>query len=198
MNLYAWSDYTAVIDTSKGEIRIDLFEIHAPKTVNNFAFLSEEGFYDGLTFHRVIEDFVIQGGDPLGDGTGGPGYTFDDEISPKYSFDEPYIVAMANSGSNSNGSQFFITTKDSDADYLTGDYTIFGKVISGQEVVDSIEKVSTNEKNKPVEDILIKSVSIEKNFSMNILFSRYWWVLLFVFVILTIVFIILYLKNSKK
>lgn len=125
----------AVIETNKGVIEFELLNEEAPKTVSNFVFLSEDGFYDGLTFHRVEPGFVIQGGDPNGNGTGGPGYKFEDEkVTRKY---DKGIVAMANSGPNTNGSQFFIMLEDTPQ--LPPDYTIFGKVLKGQDVVDSIQ-----------------------------------------------------------
>lgn len=140
------SNKKAVITTQKGTIEFELYPEEAPKTVSNFVFLAEEGFYDGLIFHRVEPGFVIQGGDPLGNGTGGPGYQFEDE-PVKRTYDKG-IVAMANAGPNTNGSQFFIMLEDTPQ--LPPQYTIFGKVIAGQEVVDSIK----------VGDVMIK-VKIE-------------------------------------
>ena len=129
--------YQATIDTDKGTIEIALDPARAPKSVNNFVFLAREGFYDGLTFHRVVDDFVIQGGCPEGTGTGGPGYSFDDEpVQGEYI---PGAVAMANSGPNTNGSQFFICTVD-DRNKLAKSYNLFGQVTKGMEVVTSIRR----------------------------------------------------------
>jgi peptidyl-prolyl cis-trans isomerase B (cyclophilin B) len=130
--------YTASMNTTKGIIEIELYPEHAPKTVNNFVFLIKEGFYDGVSFHRVIEDFVIQGGDPTGTGRGGPGYSFEDELKGNPLKHERGIISMANSGPNSNGSQFFIT--HSPQSHLNGKHTVFGKVVKGLEVVDLIEQ----------------------------------------------------------
>jgi cyclophilin family peptidyl-prolyl cis-trans isomerase len=154
-------DYGAVIKTSVGDIEIDLFEDETPITVNSFLFLSKERFYDDLIFHRVIKDFVIQGGDPKGDGTGGPGYQIVDEITERTY--EPYTLGMANSGPNTNGSQFFITTgdiPDQSLEALDGKYTIFGKVTSGFAVVDAIERVKTDVNDKPVNSVVIESIQI--------------------------------------
>jgi peptidyl-prolyl cis-trans isomerase A (cyclophilin A) len=169
------------LHTSKGDISITLFPDHAPKTVRNFVGLAEgaqewkdpstgqartEPFYDGVTFHRIIPNFMIQGGDPLGTGTGGPGYTFDDEISPALSFDRPYLLAMANAGKRggrgTNGSQFFITVAPTT--WLTGKHTIFGEVSdqSGRDVVDAIAAVQTGAGDRPVEPVVIERVTITK------------------------------------
>ena len=129
---------TATFETDKGTIRIELFADKTPKTVANFEKLAKESFYDGLTFHRVIPDFMIQGGCPKGDGTGGPGYKFADEFHPSLKHDSPGILSMANAGPNTNGSQFFITHVPTP--WLDGKHTVFGKVIEGQDVVDAIEK----------------------------------------------------------
>lgn len=128
--------YFATLKTAKGDIKLELFGKDAPKTVNNFVFLAREGFYDNTTFHRVIGDFMAQGGDPTGTGTGGPGYQFEDEIDPAKVFDAPGYLAMANSGPNTNGSQFFITTVPTD--WLNGNHTIFGKVVEGMDVVQQL------------------------------------------------------------
>ena len=128
----------ATFDTDKGQIRVELFADKAPKTVKNFEDLCEKQFYDGLTFHRVIPDFMIQGGDPQGTGTGGPGYTFEDEFHPELKHDSPGVLSMANAGPNTNGSQFFITHVPTP--HLDGKHSVFGKVLEGQDVVDSIEK----------------------------------------------------------
>lgn len=127
-----------IMQTSKGEINIELFEDEAPNTVANLIELSEKGFYDGLIFHRVISDFMIQGGCPEGKGTGGPGYRFADECHQDRSHDGPGILSMANAGPNTNGSQFFIT--HSAQPHLNGKHTVFGRVVEGQEVVDSISQ----------------------------------------------------------
>lgn len=145
--------YKAVISTEKGEIVLELYAKEAPKTVNNFVFLAKEGFYDGVIFHRVIPDFMAQGGDPTGTGTGGPGYQFEDETDAAknpHKFEGAGVLAMANAGPNTNGSQFFITYKATP--WLDGHHTIFGKVTSGQEVVnklvngDAMKKVTIEEK----------------------------------------------------
>jgi cyclophilin family peptidyl-prolyl cis-trans isomerase len=128
--------YTATFHTAKGDFRVQFFPEEAPFTVNNFIFLARQGYYNNTTFHRVIQDFMAQGGDPTGTGSGGPGYTFDDEISPDLKFDKPGVMAMANYGANTNGSQFFITFGAQPE--LDGRYTIFGQVISGMDVVKSI------------------------------------------------------------
>ena len=130
--------YTASMNTTKGIIEIELYPEHAPNTVNNFVFLIKEGFYDGVSFHRVIEDFVIQGGDPTGTGRGGPGYSFEDELKGNPLKHERGIISMANSGPNSNGSQFFIT--HSPQSHLNGKHTVFGKVVKGLEIVDLIQQ----------------------------------------------------------
>lgn len=130
--------YTAKIDTSKGTIELELYPQYAPKTVNNFAYLAKEGFYDGVTFHRVISNFMIQGGDPTGTGTGGPGYKFEDEFSGNPLKHEAKVISMANAGAGTNGSQFFIT--HSPQPHLNGKHTVFGKVIKGAEVVDAIQQ----------------------------------------------------------
>ena len=126
----------ATIETSKGKIELELYPEHAPKTVNNFVFLANEGFYDGITFHRVISNFMIQGGDPTGTGAGDPGYRFEDEFENNPLTHETGVISMANAGPNTNGSQFFIT--HSPQPHLNGKHTVFGKVISSQDVVDSI------------------------------------------------------------
>lgn len=128
----------ATFETNKGTIRIELFDDKTPKTVGNFEKLCEKKYYDGLTFHRVIPDFMIQGGCPQGTGTGGPGYTFEDEFDPDLKHDGPGVLSMANAGPNTNGSQFFITHLATP--HLDGKHSVFGKVIEGQDVVDSIEK----------------------------------------------------------
>lgn len=157
-------NYTATITTSMGVIEIDLYEQETPQTVKNFVKLSKEGFYNGLIFHRIIPQFVIQGGDPTGTGMGGPGYKFNDEITNRKF--EKYSVAMANSGPNTNGSQFFITTGDiqeANLRFLDGKYTLFGKVTSGFNVVDSISKVDTDANDKPVTSVTMDSITIKES-----------------------------------
>lgn len=132
-------DYTATITTNRGEIKIQLFSAEAPKTVNNFVFLAREGFYEGVSFHRVISDFMVQTGDPTGTGTGGPGYKFADEAGAlRLKHDGPGVLSMANAGPNTNGSQFFITHVATD--WLNGKHAVFGRVTEGQDVVDSIRQ----------------------------------------------------------
>ena len=126
------------IETTKGDIDLDLYPQHAPKTVNNFVFLVGEGFYDGVVFHRVINDFMIQGGDPTGTGCGGPGYKFEDEVKDNPLTHEQGVISMANAGPNTNGCQFFIT--HSPQPHLNGNHTVFGKVIKGQAIVDAVQQ----------------------------------------------------------
>lgn len=133
--------YQAVIETNKGTIELELYPQYAPKTVNNFVFLAGEGFYDSVGFHRVIDDFMIQGGDPTGTGTGGPGYRFEDEFKGNPLKHERCVISMANAGPNTNGSQFFIT--HSPQPHLNGKHTVFGKVTSGEDVVDAIRQGDT-------------------------------------------------------
>ncbi len=152
------AEYIASFRTNQGNFRVQLLPVQAPVTVNNFVFLAKEGFYDGLTFHRVIQDFMIQGGDPTGKGSGHPGYRFQDEISPGLVFDAPGKLAMANSGPNTNGSQFFITTVPTP--HLNGGHTIFGEVIDGQDVVDQISMVTTDRANRPVQAVVIERVDV--------------------------------------
>ncbi len=130
--------YQVTMETDKGTIELELYPQYAPNTVNNFVFLAKEGFYDGVSFHRVIGDFMIQGGDPTGTGTGGPGYKFGDEFEGNPLKHEPKVISMANAGPNTNGSQFFIT--HSPQPHLNGMHTVFGKVVEGQEVVDDIRQ----------------------------------------------------------
>lgn len=136
--------YKAEIETSKGTIELELYPEYAPKTVNNFIFLSKEGFYNGVIFHRVISNFVIQGGDPTGTGRGGPGYNFEDEVKDNPLIHERGVISMANAGPNTNGSQFFITHLPQP--HLDGNHTVFGKVIQGLEVVDTIQEGDKMEK----------------------------------------------------
>ena len=166
---------TATLRTNQGTIVIRLFPDHAPKTVRNFVELAEGGrqwtdpgtgrattdkLYDGTVFHRVIPDFMVQGGDPLGSGRGGPGSEFADEIPPDLAFDRPYLLAMANAGPGTNGSQFFITVAPTP--WLNGKHTIFGEVIEGADVVDLISRVKTGSQDRPVEDVTIESVTVER------------------------------------
>lgn len=221
MTLEKNTDYYAVLETNYGDIEIDLLEKNAPMTVNNFVFLANEDFYDNLTFHRIVKGFVIQGGDPDGDGTGGPGYNFEDEINPDsigldkilvrdaeflsglystwnaattayspnnlrehedktlsefyddeagYSYDyqlvslkfEPGVIAMANSGPNTNGSQFFITVSGSETSQLNGRHTVFGRVTKGMDVVDEISKVAVDKNDSPANTVEIQSITIEE------------------------------------
>lgn len=129
--------YTATIETDKGNIEVELDATHAPQTVNNFVFLANQGYYDGVAFHRVIPNFMIQGGDPTGTGRGGPGYKFEDEVSTNPLRHERGVISMANAGPNTNGSQFFIT--HSPQPHLNGKHTVFGKVVKGMDVVDKIQ-----------------------------------------------------------
>ena len=171
----------ATLHTNKGDIRLELFDNHAPKTVRNFIELAEgsrewthpgtgkkstDKLYDGVIFHRIIGGFMIQGGDPLGQGTGGPGYNFDDEIHPELRFDKKYQLAMANAGKRmgkgTNGSQFFITVDPTT--WLQGKHTIFGEVAdqASRDVVDAIAAVKTGRNDKPVEPVVIERVSVER------------------------------------
>lgn len=167
---------TATLRTSQGTVQVRLFPDHAPKTVRNFVDLAEgtrdwtdprtrqasrSRLYDGTIFHRVIPNFMIQGGDPLGTGTGGPGYEFGDEIHPDLRFDRPYLLAMANAGPGTNGSQFFITTVPTP--HLNGRHTIFGEVIGGSDVVDQISQVRTGRNDRPAQDVVLESVQIDRD-----------------------------------
>ena len=147
----------ATLHTNHGPVELELFDEDAPKTVENFRKLAGEGFYDGVVFHRVIKDFMIQGGDPTGTGTGGPGYTFEDEINDHKV--ERGALAMANAGPNTNGSQFFIVTTDA-APWLDGKHTVFGRVTGGMDAVDSIEGAETDAQDRPREDALIERVEL--------------------------------------
>jgi cyclophilin family peptidyl-prolyl cis-trans isomerase len=151
--------YRATLDTNHGEIVIDLDAERSPQTVNNFVFLARDGYYDGVIFHRVIEDFMIQGGDPTGTGMGGPGYKFRDEIEGSGKYGRG-TVAMANAGPNTNGSQFFICHTDVG---LPHSYTIFGQVSSGMEAVDSIAASTTDRNDRPETEVVIKSVTITES-----------------------------------
>jgi peptidyl-prolyl cis-trans isomerase A (cyclophilin A) len=171
----ASGDLVATLHTSEGDVRVRLLPNHAPKTVRNFVELAEGGrewtdprtrqsssdpLYNGTVFHRVIPDFMIQGGDPLGTGTGGPGYQFGDEFHPELGFTRPYLLAMANAGPGTNGSQFFITVAPTA--WLTGKHTIFGEVIDGADVVDKIANAQTDSRDRPVNDVVLQSVTIER------------------------------------
>ena len=166
----------ATLKTSQGSIKVELFYDKTPNTVANFVALSEgtkdwvdpqtgktvsgKPLYNGTIFHRVIKDFMVQGGDPLGNGTGGPGYKFADEFDPSLTFEKPFMLAMANSGVNTNGSQFFITTVPTT--WLNGKHTIFGKVIEGMDIVTAISNTPTNQSDQPVKQITLNSVTIER------------------------------------
>ncbi|MFA5179883.1 MAG: peptidylprolyl isomerase [Syntrophales bacterium] len=141
--------YSVTMETSQGEIELELYPQYAPKTVNNFVFLIREGYYDGVTFHRVIKNFVIQGGDPTGKGSGGPGYQFEDEFRGNPMKHETGAISMANAGPGTNGSQFFIT--HSPQPHLDGHHTVFGKVVKGQDVVDAIAQGDRMEKVTVIE-----------------------------------------------
>lgn len=157
------STLIGVIETNMGTIKFALLPKESPKAVENFVGLAKKGYYNGVIFHRVIDNFMIQGGDPTGTGRGGEsiwGGRFNDELSPNLKFDKPGVVAMANAGPNTNGSQFFITVVPTP--WLNGHYTIFGKVIEGMDVVDKIDKVPTSKPNdRPVKDVVMKKVTIE-------------------------------------
>jgi cyclophilin family peptidyl-prolyl cis-trans isomerase len=147
----------ATLHTNLGAIEIELFDDDAPKTVKNFLDLAGKGFYDGVIFHRVIPNFMIQGGDPTGTGTGGPGYTFEDEFN-----DHPVVrgaLAMANAGPNTNGSQFFVVTAEA-TPWLDGKHTVFGQVTNGMDVVDKIENVPTDGSDKPLDPVTIERVEV--------------------------------------
>jgi cyclophilin family peptidyl-prolyl cis-trans isomerase len=149
----------ATMHTNHGAIELELFDADAPKTVENFVKLSKDGFYDGLIFHRVIRDFMIQGGCPEGTGTGGPGYQFEDEIN-----DNKVVrgaLAMANAGPNTNGSQFFIVTTEA-ASWLDDKHTVFGRVSSGMDAVDSIEGTETGAQDRPLQDAVIERVEVHE------------------------------------
>ncbi|GAA1451582.1 peptidylprolyl isomerase [Nocardiopsis tropica] len=168
-------DLFAKLNTNHGTIKVRLLPDYAPKTVANFVDLAsgdkewtnpetnektKEKLYDGTIFHRVIPGFMIQGGDPLGMGVGGPGYEFNDEFHPDLQFSKPYLLAMANSGPNTNGSQFFITLNPTP--HLVGKHTIFGEVAEGQDVVESIGQVETGRNDRPNSDVILESVVIER------------------------------------
>ena len=148
---------SATLHTNQGDIAVELFDDDAPKTVENFVSLARKGFYDGVIFHRVIPDFMIQGGDPTGTGSGGPGYTFEDEFN-----DHPVArgaLAMANAGPNTNGSQFFIVTAEA-TPWLDGKHTVFGRVTGGMDVVDAISALDTDGRDRPRQDVVIERVAL--------------------------------------
>jgi cyclophilin family peptidyl-prolyl cis-trans isomerase len=149
---------TATVTTNRGAIGIELFDDDAPKTVENFVKLARDGFYDGVIFHRVIPDFMIQGGDPTGTGMGGPGYQFEDEKNGRAV--ERGALAMANSGPNTNGSQFFIVTAQS-CPWLNGLHTVFGRVTSGMDVVDDIGGTATDGQDRPLDEVRIESITLD-------------------------------------
>jgi peptidyl-prolyl cis-trans isomerase A (cyclophilin A) len=168
------NNLTATLRTNQGTIVLRLFPDHAPKTVRNFTDLAQGSrewtnpetgqkttnpLYSGTIFHRVIPNFMIQGGDPLGNGRGGPGYQFADEFHPDLSFNRPYLLAMANAGPGTNGSQFFITTGPTP--HLNNRHTIFGEVIEGSDVVDKISNVKTGRNDRPIEDVVVESIQID-------------------------------------
>jgi cyclophilin family peptidyl-prolyl cis-trans isomerase len=148
----------ARIETNMGSFTVELFEDRAPKTAKNFADLIQKGFYDGVIFHRVINDFMIQGGDPSGTGRGGPGYTIPDEFHPELKHDGPGILSMANAGPNTGGSQFFITLEATP--WLDGKHAVFGKVTDGMDVVESIGSTPTSRGDRPVEEVVMESVTL--------------------------------------
>jgi cyclophilin family peptidyl-prolyl cis-trans isomerase len=148
---------SATLQTNHGAIGIELYDEDAPTTVGNFLKLAREGFYDGVIFHRVIRDFMVQGGDPTGTGSGGPGYQFEDEFNDHKI--ERGVLAMANAGPNTNGSQFFIVTADA-CPWLNGKHTVFGSVTSGMDVVDTIEATPTGPGDRPIEEVRIESIDV--------------------------------------
>ncbi len=148
----------AVLETTMGTVKLDLFADRTPMTVENFVKLCKNGFYDGLTFHRVVDGFMIQGGCPRGDGTGGPGYKIKDEFVSGLRHKDPGVLSMANAGPNTGGSQFFITLAP--APWLDGKHTIFGKVVEGMDVVQAIGKVKTDSKNRPLKEVKINRASL--------------------------------------
>jgi peptidyl-prolyl cis-trans isomerase A (cyclophilin A) len=173
----AGTELYAKFDTTEGAITVRLFTKDAPKTVENFVGLAtgekawthpatgeamkNKPLYDGTIFHRCIKDFMVQGGDPLGRGTGGPGFKFEDEFQSRRRFDKPGLLAMANAGPNTNGSQFFIVTIPA-AEWLDGKHTVFGQITSGMDTVDKIEGTKTDSRDRPVEPVLIESISISE------------------------------------
>jgi len=159
MSIDASHDYRASILTDKGEIVLDLFENESPVAVNSFVFLARQGFYDGTTFHRVLDGFMAQAGDPTGTGSGGPGYAFEDEVRNDLSFDRAGLLAMANSGPNTNGSQFFLTFVPTP--HLDGRHTIFGEVVEGQDVLDSLTRRDPQASPASPSDSIIRVTILE-------------------------------------
>jgi cyclophilin family peptidyl-prolyl cis-trans isomerase len=159
MSLDLKKKYTATLSTDKGDIGVELFATKTPRTVNNFVFLAREGFYDGTVFHRVIDDFMVQGGDPTGTGTGGPGYRFADEFEPSLKHDKPGVLSMANAGPGTNGSQFFITHVPTP--WLNGKHSVFGQVISGMDVLMSIPARDPNNRGAPA--VKLNKVTIKES-----------------------------------
>jgi cyclophilin family peptidyl-prolyl cis-trans isomerase len=151
---------TAVVDTNMGSFRVELFEDRAPRTARNFAKLAESGFYDGVTFHRVIDGFMIQGGDPSGTGRGGPGYTIPDEFHPELRHDGKGVLSMANAGPDTGGSQFFVTLAPTP--WLDDRHAVFGTVVEGMDVVESIGRAETGRGDRPMNDIRIERVTVER------------------------------------
>ena len=149
----------AEFNTNKGTFKVELFNDKAPVTTGNFIKLVDQGFYDGLIFHRIIKDFMIQGGCPHGTGRGGPGYTIPDEFHPSLKHDDKGMLSMANAGPNTGGSQFFITVVPTP--WLDNHHAIFGKVVEGYDVVESISKMKTGRNDKPIQDVVIKSITIK-------------------------------------
>ncbi len=149
----------AVIKTNMGTMKIELYEQRAPITTKNFIDLTEKGFYNGLTFHRIMDDFMIQGGDPKGDGTGGPGYNIKDEFHPDLKHEGLGVLSMANAGPNTGGSQFFITLVDTP--WLDNHHSVFGKIVEGEDVLKAIGKVQTDANDKPLEPVVMETVTIE-------------------------------------
>lgn len=158
MTIDTTKDYSVVLKTNMGDITIKLFADKTPITVNNFVTLAEKSFYDGVIFHRVIPGFMIQGGDPTGTGMGGPGYQFEDEIVDGLEFTKAGLLAMANAGPGTNGSQFFITLGNTD--WLNGNHTIFGEVVDGMDIVEKIGLVETNAQDKPLSPVIINSTEV--------------------------------------
>ncbi|HSH46722.1 MAG TPA: peptidylprolyl isomerase [Longimicrobiales bacterium] len=149
----------AKIETNRGTVRVELFEDRAPVTTGNFIELAEKGYYDGVVFHRVIADFMIQGGDPTGTGRGGPGYTIEDEFHEELRHDEPGVLSMANAGPGTGGSQFFITLVPTP--WLDGKHAVFGKVVEGMDVVREIGGAETDRSDRPVDEVRMESVTVE-------------------------------------
>src|SRR5689334_18540399 len=160
MSIDTSKSFTATFDTSRGKIVVDLFPKDAPSTVNNFVFLARDGFYNGTKFHRVIPDFMIQGGDPEGTGRGGPGYKFADEFHADLKHSKPGLLSMANAGPNTNGSQFFVTVAATP--WLDNKHSIFGEVTEGYDVVKKISEAPRNAQDRPLKEVRINSIKIER------------------------------------